>query len=129
MHHGDLLDHGQAQAGAVHTGREVGPEYVFALFGRNAGAIIAHLETGFLRLAFAGHDLNPAVGLHGLDRVHEQIKEQLPEQLLVCVDHQALFHEIQFDRFVLEVALERANHVADDRAHGIGERRISRGLE
>ena len=64
----NLLDDGQAQAGAFRVGGEVGFENLGAVFWGHAGAVVGNLDEGFLVVAPAGADADDALMRGRLER-------------------------------------------------------------
>src|ERR1051325_5358278 len=93
----DLLNHGQAEAGAFVVCGEIRLEDVRAMMRRNAGAVVAHFEDGLVGALPGGGDADFAVLIDGLDGVEQQVEERLPEQLFVGFNGELLIRDLEAD--------------------------------
>eukprot|EP01022_Parablepharisma_sp_SALTPOND_P026157 TRINITY_DN6216_c1_g3_i2.p2 TRINITY_DN6216_c1_g3~~TRINITY_DN6216_c1_g3_i2.p2 ORF type:complete len:823 (-),score=247.52 TRINITY_DN6216_c1_g3_i2:195-2663(-) len=82
---GDLVDHGQAQAGAAFFGGVEGGEDGLALGRRHAGPLVGHGQDQ-LAVARAGAQAHLAAGRRGLGRVAHQVDQGLLQALGVQHD-------------------------------------------
>jgi hypothetical protein len=77
----DLLDDGEAEAGAFLVGGEVGFEDFGGLSGWDAGAVVADFEAGLVGSGFVEGDFDLATAFDGLHGVEKEVEEGLAEEL------------------------------------------------
>ena len=79
----DLLHHCEAESSSLLMGGEVRLENLQALSRGYAGSVVSHVQKCFRSAGFAGNDMDFAAGVHRLNGIEQEVKERLPEQLLI----------------------------------------------
>ena len=116
-HH--LVDERQPETHARLLGGEEGVEDVVSLLGRNARALVAHLEYDALRRGVrpVHAEAHLAAGRTHLDRVQEQVERDLLQLIRIGPDRGQVGLEM---RDQLDLALpRRRRHEVDDRDEGL----------
>src|SRR6266852_1011207 len=116
----DLLDHRQTQPRPFLVRGDVGLEDLVTLADGNAGPVIEHVERRFGAIAPLRGDLDFTVRIDRLDRVKEQIKEGLPEQLFIGLNAQFIAQHLEANTLLLDITAQRPHHFPDDRTERHG---------
>ncbi len=116
----DLLHDGEAKAGPVRLGGEVGFEDLGALFRGDTGAVVAHFQERLGGAGTAGDDLDLAAGADGLNGIEQEIEQGLPEELLVGLDGDLGVFGVELNLFILDVDLQGTDDFGDHGADGEG---------
>ena len=109
----NLQDHRQPKAGALLVGGEIGFENFPALFGRHTGTVVTNLEARLGPAGSPGGKQDVSVLAHGLKGVQQEVKQRLPQQLLVGFDGQWLTFNRDVDFLFLEIITQGPHDFVD----------------
>ena len=90
VHFGVMFDDGQAQAGALGAGGEIGLEDLVHFVGRDAGAVVGDGDDDRIVLAVAGGDFDFAAAVHGFAGVLEQVDQHAGQVLPLHEDRRQI---------------------------------------